>query len=106
MNTSNRTPLGRNVASPVSGPFASARNFVPAIATSVFASVRLSRSFDPGGAHENDAPHAIEAEDRAEASPELVDVVAQPALAERAEVRQVLADLRGRRMPARRELFA
>ena len=53
------------------------------------------REAEVAGAHDRHAQLAVEAEDLAEMPLQIADVVADAADAELAEVRQVLADLRG-----------
>ena len=53
------------------------------------------REAEVAGAHDRDAQLAIEAEDLPQVAPQILDVVADAADAELAEVREVLADLRG-----------
>ena len=60
---------------------------------------------DLSGADDDDAPLAAEAENLAQPAGELGHRVAEPALAERSEKREVLSDLRRRRPAALRQLF-
>src|SRR5690606_10151407 len=57
------------------------------------------------GAHDRDLQLAVEAEDLAQVAAEVLDVVAHAAHAELAEVRQILADLRGVQLELRRQLL-
>ena len=53
------------------------------------------RQAEIAGAHDRNVQLAVEAQDLAEVAAQLLDVIADSADAELAEVRQVLADLRG-----------
>src|SRR5262249_50549607 len=59
------------------------------------AGVIRERETEIAGAHDRDAHPAIEPEDLPEMAPQFLDVVADPADPQLAEVRKVLPDLRG-----------